>query len=134
MQMAIQGDYNSKTIQTSNNSRISLKNEHENLHWRYEEHLSSDPDTCSRIVCELLARLESSTWGNRDTFGIHMAMEEAVLNAIRHGNKSDPSKTFHVVIEITTEVFYSRITDQGEGFDPESIPDPTLCCPRTPPR
>ncbi len=124
--MASTGDYDNETIQTPLDSGISLTRLSQNSSWRFEEHLPSDPDNCSKIVGELLSQLESSDWGNRDTFGIHMAVEEAVLNAIRHGNQSDPAKTFHVIIELSETSFYSKVTDQGSGFDPSAIPDPTL--------
>ena len=124
--MEFTGDYDNEAIQTSTNTRSPLKKETHNPAWRFEDHLPSDPDNCSKIISLLLDQLESLKWNNRDTFGIHMAMEEAVLNAIRHGNQNDPAKSFHVVIEICSAHFYSKITDQGSGFDPSAIPDPTL--------
>jgi serine/threonine-protein kinase RsbW len=54
-----------------------------------------------------------------------MAMEEAIMNAIHHGNQCDDDKDVHVLIEISAKYFYSRITDQGDGFDPNELPDPT---------
>ncbi len=94
--------------------------------WHFEKRIASEPDNCSFIIGLLLDQLEAFQWENRDTFGIHMAMEEAVMNAIYHGNQSDPMKHVHVVIEICDKRFSTRITDQGPGFDPDIIPDPTL--------
>lgn len=54
-----------------------------------------------------------------------MAMEEALMNAIHHGNQCAEDKEVHVRIEIWSHQFYSCITDQGCGFDPTELPDPT---------
>ena len=93
--------------------------------WTYDQRVPSDPDVCSKIIGVLLDNLEKYKWTNKDTFGIHMAMEEAVMNAIRHGNKCAPDKEVHVLIEIKKDRFYAKITDQGDGFDPTLLPDPT---------
>ena len=47
------------------------------------------------------------------------------MNAIKHGNGLDCDKKVHVEIKVTGDEFYSRITDDGEGFDPGDVPDPT---------
>jgi serine/threonine-protein kinase RsbW len=51
---------------------------------------------------------------------------EAVNNAIMHGNKSDVDKIVDVVISYTKEKLRIKITDEGEGFIPEEVPDPTI--------
>lgn len=54
-----------------------------------------------------------------------MAMEEAIMNAITHGNHCCPDKDVHVEIAISDSNFTAKITDQGCGFNPEDVPDPT---------
>src|SRR5262245_39352843 len=54
-----------------------------------------------------------------DTFAIKLALEEALVNAIRHGNQMDPAKTVQVAFSVTHERFEVRITDEGNGFDAE---------------
>lgn len=117
--MACNGDF-------KNDSRQASKICKANDPWRYDNRIESDPDNCAKIVHLLLDQLEAFEWENRDIFGIHMAMEEAVMNAIRHGNKCDKEKEVHVLIEVCTRKFYSKVTDQGPGFNPTEIPDPTL--------
>ena len=58
-------------------------------------------------------------------FGIHLAVEEAVVNAIKHGNQDNPEKFVDVVLRLSTEKFYIKVTDQGKGFNPMEVPDPT---------
>lgn len=95
------------------------------LDWKFDDHFPSEPDVCAKIIEMLLDRLEKSSWSPKDTFGIHMAMEEAIMNAIHHGNKCANDKEVHVLIEIWNHQFVSRITDQGCGFNPHELPDPT---------
>jgi len=54
-----------------------------------------------------------------------MAMEEAILNSIRHGNKCQSGTFVHVVMELDDVQFSGTVTDEGAGFDPETVPDPT---------
>ena len=115
--MACMGDHDNEVAQTSPDV---------NGCWSFDKKIQSELDNCAKIVEAVLGKLYAFQWCNRDTFGIHMAMEEAVTNAIRHGNKCDPAKTVHVEIEICGARFYSRVTDQGQGFSPADLPDPTL--------
>ncbi|MFT5300066.1 MAG: serine/threonine-protein kinase RsbW [Mariniblastus sp.] len=93
--------------------------------WNYDNSIPSEPDYCAKIIHLILDELEKHGWSNKDVFGIHMAMEEAIMNAIRHGNHCAPDKDVQVEISILSDRFYAKITDQGCGFDPTAIPDPT---------
>ncbi|MBU2446059.1 MAG: ATP-binding protein [Bacteroidetes bacterium] len=55
-----------------------------------------------------------------------LALTEAVNNAIVHGNKSDISKKVILEFSVTDSKIKIDITDEGEGFDIDKIPDPTL--------
>ncbi|QQE11389.1 ATP-binding protein [Planctomycetota bacterium] len=59
-------------------------------------------------------------------FAIQLALDEAVTNAIRHGNKLDDTKNVTVQYTIDDQRISITICDEGEGFDPYEIPDPTL--------
>jgi serine/threonine-protein kinase RsbW len=58
-------------------------------------------------------------------FGIDMAVREAITNAIVHGNKEDDTKKVELTFNCSQRAVEIEVTDQGEGFDPASIPDPT---------
>ena len=77
------------------------------------------------IIAQLLDQLAIFAWPAKDSFGIHMAMEEAIQNAIRHGNECRSDKFVHVTIDLDNLQFRSTVTDEGQGFDPEAVPDPT---------
>ena len=58
-------------------------------------------------------------------FGIDMAVREAVTNAVLHGNGGDESKPVEVGLSGTDTGLVVTVRDRGEGFDPESVADPT---------
>lgn len=63
---------------------------------------------------------------NDDIYGnIMVAVTEAVNNAIIHGNGTNKDKEVDLSLEIGKEQLYFTIKDQGKGFDPDSLPDPT---------
>jgi serine/threonine-protein kinase RsbW len=73
----------------------------------------------------IIALVESVPFGERDIFGIRLAIEEAMVNAIKHGNQMDPEKKVRVSCRVTSGSVRIEIEDEGEGFDVSDIPDPT---------
>ena len=59
------------------------------------------------------------------TYWVGMAVREALANAIKHGNKLNPDKLVHVEILLDDEQLVVTVEDEGEGFDPERVADPT---------
>ena len=59
-------------------------------------------------------------------YGVDMALREAVTNALVHGNKRDESKTITVIFTSSPGALEIEVSDQGVGFDPGSVPDPTV--------
>jgi serine/threonine-protein kinase RsbW len=57
-------------------------------------------------------------------FHIAMAVREAAINAVLHGNEYDPARQIEVSLENTGKDLMITIADQGKGFDPEKVPDP----------
>lgn len=55
---------------------------------------------------------------------VAMAVREAAVNAVLHGNAYDPNKHITASFETTSEDLVIRITDQGPGLDPSTLPDP----------
>jgi serine/threonine-protein kinase RsbW len=58
-------------------------------------------------------------------FGVDMAVREAVTNAVLHGNKLDEAKVVDLKLRNSPEAFEIIVHDQGRGFDPNDVPDPT---------
>lgn len=64
-------------------------------------------------------------YGENAAFAIKLALEEAMTNAFRHGNKCDPEKHITVRYKVTAERIDILVCDEGEGFCPSEVPDPT---------
>ena len=58
-------------------------------------------------------------------FGVHMAVREAVTNAVLHGNKLNEAKIVDLKLRNSPEAFEIIVHDQGQGFNPNDVPDPT---------
>lgn len=86
---------------------------------------------CKGVISELrdissriLRHAERFDYNEDDIFGLHLALEEGVVNAIRHGNKQDSSKSVTIEYGISSEKIEIWITDEGRGFEPDSLADP----------
>jgi len=86
--------------------------------------LANDMLAVEEFCQKLVADASKQGFCEDDTFGIHMALAEAMINAVEHGNASDPNKKLTIEYLITQELFDLTITDQGSGFVPDNVPDP----------
>jgi serine/threonine-protein kinase RsbW len=77
----------------------------------------------------LLDRLEAAMaargYPQQDRFAVRLALEEAVANAVQHGHGGDPSKEVRVRCRVTSAQVLAEVEDEGPGFDPTWVPDPT---------
>ena len=93
--------------------------------WRLVVNLPSERGSNRQVTDQLLEQLGVHGWPPADIFAIHLAAEEAIVNAIVHGNKLDPAKTVRVSCAVTPQMARIEITDAGVGFDPGAVPDCT---------
>jgi serine/threonine-protein kinase RsbW len=78
-------------------------------------------------VCEwILPKLKAHKFSEEDIFAVHLALEEALINAIKHGNKMNPDKEVKVDYSVSLDRVEISMTDEGTGFNPEAVPDPRL--------
>ena len=77
------------------------------------------------VQAEIAQVLAARGYEEGAMFAIRLALEEAIVNAFRHGNRSDPKKVVFFRAEIDGETARFEVEDQGPGFDPRTIPDPT---------
>ena len=81
----------------------------------------------SRDVQEkILNDVEKRGFNEQTRFAIKLALEEALINAIKHGNRNDPTKKVHIEATVTPEEALIIVEDEGPGFQRSSVPDPTL--------
>ncbi|MCK4913085.1 MAG: ATP-binding protein [Planctomycetes bacterium] len=86
--------------------------------------IASVPSAVSDVCKPVLAELEANNFSQEDSFAVHLAIEEAFLNAVRHGNKMDPAKKIKIDYLINTDKVEISMTDDGSGFNPKAVPDP----------
>jgi serine/threonine-protein kinase RsbW len=87
--------------------------------------IPSDTSKGREIQEQIIGSLESFGYNPRDVFGVRLALEEAIVNAIKHGNRLDPKKSVHINWEVDDAHIKVVIEDQGIGFDVANVPDPT---------
>ena len=73
----------------------------------------------------IIHELERHHYSEDITFGIKLALEEALTNAVKHGNRADPDKKVTVRYAVSDEKAVIIVRDEGAGFEPENIPDCT---------
>lgn len=87
-----------------------------------------------RSICEIEEAVEdlihccAPVYGDsrRLRFNFRVGVTEAIANAILYGNEEDPTKEVRVELLLEDEGILVQVTDEGRGFDPAKVPDPTL--------
>jgi serine/threonine-protein kinase RsbW len=92
---------------------------------RFEIAIPSDTTRGHEVQERILNLLEERAFSAKDLFGVKLALEEAIVNAIKHGNRMDPAKSVRVRCDLDDERVQILIEDEGLGFDPNDVPDPT---------
>ncbi len=82
-------------------------------------------DKARQVEREILAECQRHRFSESDMFAIKLALEEALVNAVKHGNKLDPAKCVRVNFYVTDQRADITVEDQGRGFNPAELPDPT---------
>ena len=88
--------------------------------------VQSQPMALDGVYKQILSKLKKNNYSDDDVFAVHLAFEEAFLNAVKHGNKMNPAKTVTVEYTVNAEKTTIAITDEGKGFDPCGVPDPRI--------
>jgi len=87
--------------------------------------IPSEPKARYIVEARILQVLDEENYADSDIFSIRLALEEATMNAIKHGNKLDPDKLVTVRYLVDNGSTTIEVTDQGGGFDLSLVPDPT---------
>ena len=93
---------------------------------RYSVAVESRPSALEPSCRQILSALEAQGFSQDDIFAVHLALEEAFLNAVKHGNRMDPTKKVTIDYTVDRERVEIRMTDEGPGFDPGGVPDPRV--------
>ena len=87
--------------------------------------IASIPSELSRVEDTVLPALAAKGYGERALFAVKLALEESIINAIKHGNQLDSTKRVTIEFRLDDDKTVVSVEDEGEGFDPASVPDPT---------
>lgn len=79
----------------------------------------------AEVQQEIVDAIEQQDYKREAVFAVRLALDEALVNAVKHGNQNDPDKTVHVEFTIDEDRMVIQIEDQGPGFVPDELPDPT---------
>jgi serine/threonine-protein kinase RsbW len=93
-------------------------------HWSCDLAVSARSGDCDPLIDRMLHQMKLLEWPEKDMFNVQLAFEEAMANAIMHGNRSDPQKKVWLACCVGTHEVRISIRDEGDGFNPDALPDP----------
>jgi serine/threonine-protein kinase RsbW len=93
--------------------------------WQDKRVIPSDFAVGREVVQEVVDRLTAQNWVQRDVFSVYLALEEAMVNAIKHGNCCDSKKQVRFECRMFADRIWLQVSDEGTGFDPQCVPDCT---------
>jgi len=93
--------------------------------WTCDLEIPSRATAIHSVHEEVARQLRDQQWPEYDVFGIRLALEEALVNAVKHGNAYDTAKQVRVRCFLSTTVLRVEVQDEGKGFNPAALPDPT---------
>src|SRR2546423_3496328 len=80
--------------------------------------------TMRQLIETVAAAMMAARFGDKEIFGVRLAMEEAIVNGMKHGHRGDPSRTVRVRWRVEAGRVLIEVEDEGPGFDPHQVPDP----------
>lgn len=96
-------------------------------HSRWSTRVAGTPASVSEAAGQVMAFAEAHGYEKAARFAVRLAVEEALTNAVRHGHRGlDPGTPVNLDVEVHPGRLRIVIEDQGPGFDPSAVPDPTL--------
>lgn len=103
---------------------VDKKNEVKDWHEKIEFEIPSYVSLMHDVLDYLMKRVEKSGVVNPETSNLFVALDEAFVNAVKHGNKYNAEKLVRILVEVSKDEARFTIEDEGDGFDVNSIPDP----------
>lgn len=87
--------------------------------------IESDLSQQREIQKRILDAVENAGFSSDSVFAVKISLEEALINAIKHGNKLDPKKKVRIEASVSPTETEIIIEDEGPGFERAEVPDPT---------
>lgn len=87
--------------------------------------IRTDLKAAKAVEEAILGLAHACGYSEESVFAVKLALEEALTNAIRHGNAGDPGKRVTIEYSVDASQIVILVADEGRGFCPDRIPDPT---------
>ncbi|MEO0425545.1 MAG: ATP-binding protein, partial [Pseudomonadota bacterium] len=75
------------------------------------------------VLNEVVDAVSSQGYKRESVWAVRLALDEALVNAVKHGNKSNPDKLVHIDCRVDDQAMIIQIEDEGQGFVPDQLPD-----------
>src|SRR6516225_4318699 len=79
-------------------------------------------DELPAVLGDVIDVMERMGYAAADRFAVHLALEEAAVNAVKHGHRFDPCKQVRIWWDVTPSAVRLVVEDEGPGFDPAQVP------------
>lgn len=99
--------------------------QHGKWEWKIERRFCSKVESAAQMIQEILEQMDSLGWSQKEQLDTHLCLEEAFMNAIKHGNRNDSDRCVDTKCWINSHQFRIEIQDEGPGFKLEDVPDCT---------
>lgn len=94
------------------------------IHEKIDFELPSNLSLMIGVLDYLLQRVANLGLVKPERSNLFVALDEAFVNAVKHGNKSNPEKLLRITADLSLREAIFTVEDEGEGFDVREIPDP----------
>ncbi|HMF56652.1 MAG TPA: ATP-binding protein [Pyrinomonadaceae bacterium] len=94
------------------------------VHEKIDFELPSDLSLMNGVLQYLIERVAKLGLIRPERSNLFVALDEAFVNAVKHGNRNDPSKLVRITAELSSKEARFTIEDEGHGFNVSEIPDP----------
>lgn len=89
--------------------------------------VTNEPESIRTAEAQVVEAIQRHDYPKASLFAIRLSLHEAMSNAFRHGHSKLPPLTpLHLFYRVRPDKIVLAVEDQGPGFDPEAVPDPTL--------
>jgi serine/threonine-protein kinase RsbW len=88
--------------------------------------IQSNLNDINKFVTDVLISLKSLSISESVSFDIRLSLEEALINAMKHGNKNNPALAINIDYSVSDNMFKVSVQDSGNGFDYKQLPNPTV--------
>lgn len=78
------------------------------------------------VIEVIMALMTELAYAQKEMFGVRLALEEAVVNAIKHGHQGDSTKHVEVQFKVVDDFVLVEVKDEGPGYDRSLVPDPQV--------